>query len=68
MINRITDEGALKDIIQLGIFPAIEDQMNACKSGDITLYSALYSIGEYVNTYHEVFQTGNSVNEEAKKR
>lgn len=67
MINRITNEYALKELIMAGIFPAIEEKIRKHKeSEDASLYSTLFDIGEFVNTYHEVFMTGNSVNGEVK--
>ena len=65
MMNRISDERALKNLVVAGIVPAIRRELDMLEQSEKTTYDALFMIGEYVNTYHEVFCTGNKV--EVKK-
>lgn len=63
MFVQVDNEKALKEMVAMGIFPAIRRAMDRYESGDNnkTLYSTVFEIGEYVDTYHKLFQTGNSV-------
>jgi hypothetical protein len=64
MIGNITNEKALKDMVASGLFPCIKRTMQKYEDtpdSEKYLYSAAFEIGEYIDTYHRVFQTGNRV-------
>jgi hypothetical protein len=63
MFIQVDNEKALKEMVAMGIFPAIRRTMDRYEAPDNnkTLYSTVFEIGEYVDTYHKLFQTGNRV-------
>lgn len=63
MFVQVDNEKSLKEMVAMGIFPAIRRTMDKYESPDNnkTLYSTVFEIGEYVDTYHKLFQTGNRV-------
>lgn len=63
MFIQVDNEKSLKEMVAMGIFPAIRRAMDRYESSDNnkTLYSTALEIGEYVDTYHKLFQTGNRV-------
>ena len=59
----VDNEKALKEMVAMGVFPAIRRAMDRYEApgNNKTLYSTVFEIGEYVDTYHKLFQTGNRV-------
>ena len=60
---QVDNEKALKEMIAMGIFPAIRRAMDKYEESDNnkSRYSTVFEIGEYVDTYHKILQTGNRV-------
>ena len=64
MIGKIENERALKELVAGGLFPCIKRAMQKYEDAPESekyLYGTAYEIGEYVDTYHKLFLTGNSV-------
>ena len=63
MFIQVDNEKSLKEMVAMGIFPAIRRAMDRYEAPDSNrnLYSTVFEIGEYVDTYHKLFQTGNRV-------
>ena len=64
MIGKVDNEKALKEMVASGLFPCIKRAMQKyedAKDSEKSLYSTAFKIGEYVDTYHKIFLTGNSV-------
>jgi hypothetical protein len=61
---RDIDNEVLKRMVANGLIPSIEEEIQKYKSGadsNVSLYYTAVNIGRYVDTYHNVFQTGNIV-------
>lgn len=64
MLGEITNEKALKEMIAGGLIPCIKREIQEYEDepdSEKCLYITAFNIGEYIDTYHEVFQTGNRV-------
>lgn len=64
MIGAIDNENALKELVASGLFPCIKRAMQKYEDAPDSekyLYSTAFEIGEYVDTYHKLFMTGNSL-------
>ena len=64
MIGTIQNERALKDLVANGLLPSIEKAIQQYKDAPEDkkyLYGTAFEIGEYIDTYHKFFMTGNSV-------
>lgn len=64
MIGNITNEKALKDMVAGGLIPCIKRAIQEYEDkpdSEKYLYSTAFKIGEYIDTYHNFFQTGNRV-------
>ena len=61
---RDIDNEVLKRMVANGLIPSIEEEIQKYKSGadsSVSLYYTAFNIGQYVDTYHIVYQTGNIV-------
>ena len=62
MTLKIDNDVALQKIVANGLIPSIQKSIQAYESGENQcLYDMAFDIGEYIDTYHKVFRTGNSV-------
>lgn len=62
MTLRIYNDIALRKIVANGLIPSIQKSIQAYESGENqSFYDMAFDIGEYIDTYHKVFRTGNSV-------
>ena len=62
MIGKIENEKAVKTLVANGLIPSIEREIERYKTADNQyLYGTALEIGELVDAYHKIFQTGNSV-------
>lgn len=64
MIGNITNEKALKEMVASGLLPCIKKAMKEYEDTPDSkkyLYSTAFKIGEYIDTYHKIFRTGNRV-------
>ena len=64
MIGHIDNEKALKELVASGLFPCIKRAMQKYEDAPDSekyLYGTAFEIGEYVDTYHKLFMTGNRV-------
>ncbi len=64
MTGRVDNEEALKDLVASGLFPAIKNAIQKYENtpdSEKYLYRTAFMIGEYIDTYHKFFMTGNSV-------
>lgn len=64
MLGHIDNENALKEMVASGLFPCIKRAMQKYEDApddEKYLYSTAFEIGEYVDTYHKLFCTGNHV-------
>lgn len=64
MLGQIQNESALKELVASGLFPCIKRAMQKYEDApddEKYLYGTAFEIGEYVDTYHKLFMTGNSV-------
>lgn len=62
MTLRIDNDVALQKIVANGLIPSIQKAIQMYESGENQcLYDMAFDIGEYIDTYHKVFRTGNRV-------
>ena len=64
MIGHIDNENALKELVASGLFPCIKravQKYEDAPDSEKDLYGTAFEIGEYVDTYHKLFLTGNHV-------
>lgn len=62
MTLKIDNDVALQKIVANGLIPSIQKSIQAYESEENQcLYDMAFDIGEYIDTYHKVFRTGNSV-------
>ena len=62
MTLRIDNDKALQKIVAKGLIPSIQESIQAYESGENQcFYDMALDIGEYIDTYHKVFRTGNKV-------
>lgn len=73
MIGHIDNEKVLKEMVASGLIPCIKraiEKYEDAPNSEKYLYETAFEIGEYVDTYHKLFLTGNRVemvNVEANK-
>lgn len=73
MIGHIDNENVLKEMVASGLIPCIKraiEKYEDAPDSEKYLYGAAFEIGEYVDTYHKLFLTGNHVemvNEKSKE-
>lgn len=64
MLGSVTNEKALKEMVAGGLIPCIKREIQKYEAepdSEKCLYITAFNIGEYIDTYHKFFQTGNEV-------
>lgn len=64
MIGKIDNENALKEMVASGLFPCIKraiQKYEDAPDSEKCLYTTAFEIGEFIDTYHKLFQTENRV-------